>query len=73
VRVNSVCPGFVPTPLNAEVAADPVRSAAMAARTHVGRNGEPSDFAGVAVFLASTASDYVTGQTIYVDGGFSGA
>jgi NAD(P)-dependent dehydrogenase (short-subunit alcohol dehydrogenase family) len=73
VCVNSLCPGFVPTPLNAEVAADPVRSAAMAARTHAGRNGEPSDFAGVAVFLASTASDYVTGQTIYVDGGFSGA
>jgi NAD(P)-dependent dehydrogenase (short-subunit alcohol dehydrogenase family) len=45
----------------------------MAARTHAGRNGEPSDFAGVAVFLASTASDYVTGQTIHVDGGFPGA
>jgi NAD(P)-dependent dehydrogenase (short-subunit alcohol dehydrogenase family) len=73
VCVNSLCPGFVPTPLNAEVAADPVRSAALAARTHMGRNGEPSDFAGVAVFLASAASDYVTGQTIYVDGGFSGA
>jgi NAD(P)-dependent dehydrogenase (short-subunit alcohol dehydrogenase family) len=37
----------------------------------IGRNGEPSDFAGVAVFLSSTASDYITGQTIYVDGGFS--
>jgi gluconate 5-dehydrogenase len=37
----------------------------------IGRNGEPSDFAGVAVFLASAASDYITGQTIYVDGGFS--
>jgi NAD(P)-dependent dehydrogenase (short-subunit alcohol dehydrogenase family) len=71
VCVNSVCPGFVPTPLNAEVAADPVRSGALAARTMIGRNGEPSDFAGVAVFLASTASDYITGQTIYVDGGFS--
>jgi NAD(P)-dependent dehydrogenase (short-subunit alcohol dehydrogenase family) len=71
VCVNSVCPGFVATRLNAEVASDPVRSAALAARTMVGRNGEPSDFAGVAVFLASTASDYVTGQTIYVDGGFS--
>lgn len=73
VCVNSVCPGFVATPLTQEVASDPVRSAALARRTHVGRNGEPSDFAGVAVFLASTASDYVTGQTIYVDGGFSGA
>ena len=71
VCVNSVCPGFVATTLTREVAADPARSAALAARTHIGRNGEPSDFAGVAVFLASTASDYITGQTIYVDGGFS--
>jgi NAD(P)-dependent dehydrogenase (short-subunit alcohol dehydrogenase family) len=71
VCVNSVCPGFVATPLTAEVTADPVRTAALATRTHIGRNGEPSDFAGVAVFLASPASDYLTGQTIYVDGGFS--
>src|SRR3984957_18762328 len=73
VCVNSVCPGFVATPLTQEVSSDPVRSAALASRTHLGRNGETSDFCGVAVFLASTASDYVTGQTIYVDGGFSGA
>jgi len=73
VCANSVCPGFVETPLTVEVSSDPVRSAALASRTHMGRNGEPSDFCGVAVFLASTASDYVTGQTIYVDGGFSGA
>ena len=71
VCCNSVCPGFVATRLNAAVAADPARMAAMAARTMVGRNGEASDFAGVAVFLASRASDYVTGQTLYVDGGFS--
>ena len=71
VCCNSVCPGFVPTRLNAAVANDPARSAAMAARTMVGRNGEPSDFAGVAVFLASRASDDVTGQTVYVDGGFA--
>jgi gluconate 5-dehydrogenase len=71
VRCNSVCPGFVPTRLNAVVAADPERMAAMEARTMVGRNGQPADFAGVAVFLASRASDYVTGQTLYVDGGFS--
>jgi NAD(P)-dependent dehydrogenase (short-subunit alcohol dehydrogenase family) len=73
VCVNSLCPGFVATPLTQEVSSDPVRSAALAARTHTGRNGEPSDFAGVAVFLASTASDYITAQTIYVDGGLSGA
>jgi NAD(P)-dependent dehydrogenase (short-subunit alcohol dehydrogenase family) len=71
VRVNSLCPGFVATRLNADVASDPVRSKALSARTMIGRNGEPSDFAGVAVFLASAASDYITGQTIYVDGGFS--
>ncbi len=71
VCCNSVCPGFVPTRLNAAVANDPVRSAAMAARTMVGRNGEPADFAGVTVFLASSASDYVTGHTLYVDGGFA--
>jgi len=71
VCCNSVCPGFVATRLNAAVASDPERMAAMAARTMVGRNGEPADFAGAAVFLASRASDYVTGQTIYVDGGFS--
>ena len=71
VCCNSVCPGFVPTRLNAHVARDPERMAAMQARTMVGRNGEPGDFAGVAVFLASRASNYVTGQTLYVDGGFS--
>jgi NAD(P)-dependent dehydrogenase (short-subunit alcohol dehydrogenase family) len=43
----------------------------MAARTLIGRNGEPDDFAGAAVFLASAASAYVTGQSIFVDGGFS--
>ena len=71
VCCNSVCPGFVPTRLNAHVARDPERTAAMAARTMVGRNGQAADFAGVAVFLASRASDYVTGQTLFVDGGFS--
>jgi NAD(P)-dependent dehydrogenase (short-subunit alcohol dehydrogenase family) len=71
VCCNSVCPGFVLTRLNAHLASDPAVVAALAARTMVGRNGEAEDFAGVAVFLASRASDYVTGQTLYVDGGFS--
>jgi NAD(P)-dependent dehydrogenase (short-subunit alcohol dehydrogenase family) len=71
VCCNSVCPGFVLTRLNARLASDPAVVAALAARTMVGRNGEAADFAGVTVFLASRASDYVTGQTLYVDGGFS--
>jgi NAD(P)-dependent dehydrogenase (short-subunit alcohol dehydrogenase family) len=71
VCCNGLCPGFVITPLTAEASADPVRLEALAARTMVGRNGLPGDFAGVAVFLASRASDYVTGQMIHVDGGFS--
>jgi len=71
VCCNALAPGFVATPLTAEVAADPVRSAALAARTMIGRNGEAADFAGAAVFLASSASAYLTGQVICVDGGFS--
>ena len=71
VCCNAIAPGFVATPLTAEVAADPVRSAALAARTMVGRNGLPADFEGIAVFLASPASGYVTGQLLCVDGGFS--
>jgi gluconate 5-dehydrogenase len=71
VCCNSVSPGFVATPLNAHLAADPVICAALAARTMVGRNGEVDDFAGAVVFLASPASEYVTGQVIRVDGGFS--
>jgi NAD(P)-dependent dehydrogenase (short-subunit alcohol dehydrogenase family) len=71
VCCNAICPGFVVTPLTAVVSADPVRLAALADRTMVGRNGLPADFAGAAVFLASAASNFVTGQIIRVDGGFS--
>ncbi|MEU2351024.1 SDR family oxidoreductase [Modestobacter sp. NPDC049651] len=71
VTVNTLVPGFVPTPLNARMAGDPVQVAALAARTLVGRNGVPADFAGAAVFLAGRASAYVTGQAVHVDGGFS--
>jgi NAD(P)-dependent dehydrogenase (short-subunit alcohol dehydrogenase family) len=71
VGCNAIAPGFVHTPMTEPVFNDPDRTAAMAARTMIGRNGELGDFVGVAVFLASRASDFVTGQTIFVDGGFS--
>jgi NAD(P)-dependent dehydrogenase (short-subunit alcohol dehydrogenase family) len=71
VCVNSVCPGFVATPLTREVSSDPVRSAGLAARTHMSRNGKPSGFAAVAVFPGVLGQRHVTGTTVFVDGGFS--
>jgi gluconate 5-dehydrogenase len=71
VTANTLVPGFVMTPLNQRLSSDPVKVAELAARTMVGRNGLAEDFAGAAVFLASRASAYVTGQSIFVDGGFS--
>jgi NAD(P)-dependent dehydrogenase (short-subunit alcohol dehydrogenase family) len=71
VTCNTLVPGFVMTPLNTRLSSDPEKVAALAARTMVGRNGLAGDFAGAAVFLASAASAYVTGQAIFVDGGMS--
>ncbi|MBK3555078.1 SDR family oxidoreductase [Streptomyces sp. MBT56] len=71
VTVNSLVPGFVLTPLNARLQSDPEKVASLAARTMVGRNGLAEDFAGAAVFLAGRSSAYVTGQSLFVDGGFS--
>jgi NAD(P)-dependent dehydrogenase (short-subunit alcohol dehydrogenase family) len=71
VCCNALAPGFVATPLTAAVNADPARLEALARRTMIGRNGEATDFAGAAVFLASRASDYVTGEMLHVDGGFA--
>jgi NAD(P)-dependent dehydrogenase (short-subunit alcohol dehydrogenase family) len=73
VTCNAIVPGFVLTPLTAAASSDPARVAAMSARTMIGRNGVPDDFIGIAVYLASDASAAVTGQTIFVDGGFSAA
>ncbi|PRB15222.1 SDR family NAD(P)-dependent oxidoreductase [Microbacterium sp. MYb62] len=71
VTSNTLVPGFVLTPLNARLQQDPEKVAELAARTMIGRNGMPSDFAAAAVFLAGAGSSYVTGQSLFVDGGLS--
>jgi len=71
IMCNAIAPGFFPTELTAPVFADPERAAANAARTAVGRNGELTDLQGITVFFASPACNYITGQVLYVDGGFT--
>ncbi|MBN6055054.1 SDR family oxidoreductase [Nonomuraea sp. RK-328] len=71
VTCNTLVPGFVMTPLNERLSSDPGKVAELAARTMVGRNGLAEDFAAAAVFLAGPGSAYVTGQSIFVDGGLS--
>jgi gluconate 5-dehydrogenase len=70
VTCNAIAPGFFPTPLTAPVFADTERAARLAAQTCIGRNGRLDDLHGTALFLASEASAYVTGQVLAVDGGF---
>ncbi|RMC32039.1 SDR family NAD(P)-dependent oxidoreductase [Paracoccus alkanivorans] len=71
IMVNALAPGFFPTELTGPVFSDPELSARNAAQTCIGRNGRMQDIIGPALFLCSAASDYVTGQTLYVDGGFT--
>ncbi len=71
IMCNAIAPGFFRTSLTAPVFDDPETSQKMAASTAVGRNGTMEDLQGPLLFLASRASDYVTGQILYVDGGFS--
>ena len=68
---NAIGPGFFPTALTAAVFDQPEVAARNASQTAIGRNGELKDLDGITVFLASSASDYITGQVIYVDGGFT--
>jgi 2-dehydro-3-deoxy-D-gluconate 5-dehydrogenase len=72
VNVNAIVPGYVATDNTAALREDPARNAAILERIPAGRWGEPADFAGVAVFLSSHASDYVHGTLIPVDGGWLG-
>ncbi len=71
ITCNAIAPGFFPTELTAPVYEDQGRLDALAAQTAMGRNGELNDLDGLAVFLSAPASDYITGQIIFIDGGYT--
>lgn len=71
IACNAIAPGFFPTGLTAPVFEQSELTDKLAAQTAIGRNGELADLNGITVFLASAASNYITGQIIYVDGGFT--
>ncbi|MEW6263264.1 MAG: glucose 1-dehydrogenase [Thermodesulfobacteriota bacterium] len=70
IRVNAIAPGFFATDLTAPVWSDDRRRPNIEARIPLGRMGTPDDIAGTIVYLASAASDYLTGRVIYLDGGW---
>ncbi len=72
VNVNCIAPGYFDTDMNTALLNDPVRSEQISVRIPAGRWGKPEDLVGTAVYLASSASDYVNGVTIPVDGGWLG-
>jgi 2-deoxy-D-gluconate 3-dehydrogenase len=72
VNVNAIAPGYIATDNTQALQDDPNRSKAILERIPQGRWGTPRDFAGPAVFLASSASDYVNGEILVVDGGWMG-
>jgi gluconate 5-dehydrogenase len=70
IRVNGIGPGFIHTPMNQVLVDNPEFDAWVKKRAPLGRWGTPQDFEGIAVFLASDASRFMTGQIVYVDGGW---
>jgi len=70
VQVNAIAPGYIDTDNTAALRADPSRDSEILSRIPSGRWGRPDDLVGAAVFLASPASDYITGHTLVVDGGW---
>ncbi len=70
IRVNAIGPGWVKTEMTEAVQNNPERFQAISARIPLGRWADPEDLAGLAVFLASEASAYITGQVIFIDGGY---
>ena len=72
INVNAIAPGYIATKITTALRNDPNRGPDILARIPAGRWGTPEDFKGIAVFLASPASDYINGFTIAVDGGWMG-
>ena len=72
VQVNAIAPGYIATDNTTALREDPVRNPAILARIPAGRWGDPADLAGAVVFLASQASNYVSGTILTVDGGWMG-
>ena len=72
VQVNAIAPGYIATDNTTALRNDPVRNPAILARIPAGRWGEADDLQGAALYLASRASDYVSGSTVVVDGGWLG-
>lgn len=72
VQVNAIAPGYISTDNTEALRNDPVRNPAILSRIPAGRWGEPNDFKGTTVYLASRASDYVSGSIVVVDGGWMG-
>jgi gluconate 5-dehydrogenase len=71
IQANAIAPGYFETDLTEPLRADAAFDAWVRARVPTGRWGVPADLAGAIVFLASSASDYVNGQILYVDGGLT--
>ncbi|MCL4264693.1 MAG: 2-dehydro-3-deoxy-D-gluconate 5-dehydrogenase KduD [Anaerolineae bacterium] len=70
ININAIAPGYMATDNTAPLRADPARNAAILGRIPAGRWGDPTDLQGVAIFLASAASDYMHGAIVPVDGGW---
>lgn len=71
IRVNCVAPGSIPTRINAEKYKDPAADAAMREKIPMGRRGDVSEVADAVLYLASDRATYITGQTLFVDGGLT--
>ena len=67
----AIAPGAIETPINTKLLNDPVKLQSLVRQIPLGRLGKPADVAGLAAFLASADSDYVTGMTYMIDGGLT--